>query len=132
MQVMYLQIAIRKGEQAVRESKTREMGLQGRLEKVDLELMDTKAEVADLQEMVEKGHQNLRESRMQQEMDQERLMIANRTTRVELKTVRNQLDIATCDLSDARKDKESLEVCYRSVRGMCSSMYAAVSAIIVR
>ena len=108
------------------------MGLQGRLEEAEVELRHTKMEVADLQEMVEKGRQDLRESRMQYEVGQEQLMIANRTTCEKLKAVRNQLDIATHDLSGARKDKELLEVCYRSVRGMCSSMYAAVSAIIVR
>ena len=97
------------------------MGLQGRLEEAEVELRHTKAEVADLQEMVEKGRQDLRETRMQYEADQERLIIANHTTREELKAVCNHLDIATRDLIDARKGKESLEVCYRSVRGMCSS-----------
>ena len=183
---MCLQVAVRKGEHAVRESKTREMGLQGRLKRVHLELMVTKAEVADLRKMVDKGRQNLREtrmqykadqeqlegalrkskeremgwqgrlkeaevelrhtkmevadlremvekgrqdlgeSRMQHEMDQERLMIANHTTREELKTVRDHLDIATRDLSDARKGKESLEVCYRSLRGMSISICCCV------
>ena len=50
------------------------MGLLGRLEKVELELMDTKAEVASLREMVAKGRQDLRETRMQCEVDQEPMM----------------------------------------------------------
>ena len=84
------------------------MGLQGRLEEAGVELRHTKAEVADLREMVDKGRQD----------------------REELKTVRNQLVIATRDLSGARKVKESLEVCYRSVRGMSSSMYAVLCLLL--
>ena len=72
--------------------------------------------------MVEKGRQDLRESKMQYEADQEQLKSDNRTTCEELKAVSKKLATANHDLSDARKDKESLEVCYRSVRGMSISM----------
>ena len=94
----------------------------GRLEEAALELRHTKAQVAELERLVEKGQRDLKQSRMRYEEEQEQLMIANRTTREELKAVRNQLGGATRDLSDTRRDKESLEVrisiheCERSVQ----------------
>ena len=94
----------------------------GRLEEAVLELRHTKAQVADLERLVEKGQQDLKQSRMRYEEEQEQLMVANRTTHEELKAVHNQLEGATRDLGDARRDKESLEVgisiheCERSVQ----------------
>ena len=120
---------IRQLEEALRESEKREASVQERLQEAVSELGHTKAEVADLQIVVQKGRQDLRETKLQYEVDRKKLIFDHKTTREELKTVRNQLDIATHGLIDARKDKESLEVCYRSVRGMPSSMYAVVSVI---
>ena len=85
--------------------------MQGRLEEAELELRHTKGQVADLQIMVEKGNQDLRDMKTQCKAKQEQLMTDNLTTSEELKAVRSQLDIATRDLSNAMKDKESLEVC---------------------
>ena len=111
-------------EGELRESREREAGLLGRLEEAALELRHTMAQVADLERLVGKGQRDLRNCRMRYEEEQEQLMIANRATREELKpsVVRNQLGGATRDLSDTRRDKESLEVhisiheCERSVQ----------------
>ena len=85
--------------------------MQGRLEEAVLELRHTKGQVADLQIVVEKGNQDLRDMKTQCKAKQEQLKTDNLTTSEELKAVRSQLDIATRDLSNAMKDKESLEVC---------------------
>ena len=85
--------------------------MQGRLEEAELELRHTKGQVADLQIAVEKGNQDLRDMKTQCKAKQEQLKTDNLTTSEELKAVRSQLDIATRDLSNAMKDKESLEVC---------------------
>ena len=106
-------------EEALRESEKREASVQGRLEEAEVELRHTKAEVADLQIVVQNGRQDLRETKLQYEADRKMLISDHETTHKELMDVCNQLDIATRDLIDARKDKELLEVCYsicRSVR----------------
>ena len=113
-------------ESRLKESKEREASVQERLKEAVSELGHTKAQVADLQIVVQKGHQDLRETKLQYEVDRKKLIFDHETTREELKTVHNQLDIATHGLIDARKDKESLEVCYRSVRGMPSSICCCV------
>ena len=53
---------MRKAQQDLRESREREVGLQGRLEKAKLELKHTTTQVTDLQQIMEKGQQDLRES----------------------------------------------------------------------
>ena len=103
---------IRQLEEALRESEKREASVQERLQEAVSELGHTKAQVADLHIVVQKGHQDLRETKLQYEVDRKQLIFDHETTHMELKAVCIQLDIATCDLIDARKDKESLEVCY--------------------
>ena len=154
MKELDYQQRIRQLEEALRESEKREACVQERLKETELELGYNMVHVADLQELVERGQKELRDTKMRYEAQREQLMselddvceefgivthaLADATKDKEtLKTdnaiiceelddVRNQLDIATRDLSDARKDKESLEVCYRSVRGMSSSMLCCV------
>ena len=113
-------------EEALRESKKREASVQERLQEAVSELGHTKAQVADLQIVVQKGHQGLRETKLQYEADRKKLIVDHETTHEELKAVCIQLDIATRDLSDARRDKELLEVCYRSMRGMPSIICCCV------
>lgn len=114
-------------EGELRVHQEREEGLQRRLGEATLELRDSKTWVADLQQMLEKGRQDLIISRVQCEKKQEQLICANHelktsktehartaakldSTREELQAVRNQLEIAIRDLGDNRKEKESLEV----------------------
>ena len=85
---------IRQLEVALRESRERETGLQTRLEETVSEVECTKGEVADLQIVVEKGHQEARETKLQYEVNKKVLISANHTIREDFKAVCNQLDIA--------------------------------------
>ena len=82
----------------------------------------------DYQQRIRQLEEALRESEKREASVQERLQEAVS----ELDDVHHQLVITTRDLSDARKGKESLEVCYRSVRGMPGSMYAVLCAVELR
>ena len=100
---MDYQQRIRQLEVALRESREREMGLQTRLQRAVSEVEDSNAQVADLQIVVEKGRQEARETKLQYEVNKKVLISANHTIREDLKAVYNQLDIATRDVSGARK-----------------------------
>ena len=63
MKEAYYQQRIRQLEVALRESREKETGLQRRLQEAVSEVECTKAEVADLQIVVEKGRQDLSESK---------------------------------------------------------------------
>ena len=79
------------------------MGLQTRLQEAVSEVECTKAQVADLQIVVEKGRREVRETKLQYEVNKKVLISANHTIREDLKAVCNRLDIATRDFSGARK-----------------------------
>ena len=89
---------IRQLEVALRESEEREAGLQRRLE----ELEYTNAQVADLQRLVEQGRREVRETKLQYEVNKKVLISANHTICEDLKAVCNQLDIAIHDFSGVR------------------------------
>ena len=84
---------IRQLEIALKESRERETGLQGRLQEAVSELECTKAQVADLQIVVEKGRQEVTESKLQYEVNRKVLISANHTIREDLKAVCNQLEV---------------------------------------
>ena len=79
MKEVYYQQRIRQLEVALRESRGREMGLQRRLHRTVSELESTKAQVADLQIVVEKGRQEVRETKLQYEVNKKMLISANHT-----------------------------------------------------
>ena len=85
---------IRQLEVALKESREREMGLQTRLHRTVSELECTKAQVADLQIVAKKRHQEVRETKLQYEVNKKVLVSANHTIREDLKAVCNQLKIA--------------------------------------
>ena len=107
-QINYLQRMVKIGQQDLRESEEREARLQRKLEGAELELMHTKSRVANLQTMLENREQDLRESRRQQEQ----LISDYHTIQEKWKAVCNQLDVATREHGEARKNNESLKVCY--------------------
>ena len=90
-------------EVELRESRERETGLQRRLQEAVSELECTKAQVADLQIVVEKGRREVTETKLQYEVNKKVLISANHTIREDLKAVCNQLDIATRDFTVAKK-----------------------------
>ena len=79
MKEVYYQQRIRQLEVALRESRGREMGLQRRLHRTVSELEYTNAQVADLQIVVEKGRQEVRETKLQYEVNKKMLISANHT-----------------------------------------------------
>ena len=94
---------IEQGQQDLRKSKKREASLQRRLQEAVSEVECTKALLADLQIVVEKGRQEVRETKLQYEVNKKVLISANHTIREDLKAVCNQLDIATRDFTVAKK-----------------------------
>ena len=85
---------IRQLEVALKESREREMVFQTRLHRTVSKLECTKAQVADLQIVVEKGRQEVRETKLRYEVNKKVLISANHTIREDLKAVCNQLKIA--------------------------------------
>ena len=82
------------GQQDLRKSKEREASLQRRLQEAVSEVECTKAQVADLQIVVEKGRQEVRETKLQYEVNKKVLISANHSIREDLKAVCNQLEVA--------------------------------------
>ena len=93
---------IRQLEVALRESWEREASLQRRLQEAVSELECTKAQVADLQIVAEKGHREARETKLQYEVNKKVLISANHIICEDLKAVCNRLDIATHNFSGVR------------------------------
>ena len=59
-----------------------------------LDLECTKAQAADLQIVVEKGHQEVRETKLQYEVNKKVLVSANHSIHEDLKAACNQLEVA--------------------------------------
>ena len=85
---------IEQGQQDLRKSKKREASLQRRLQEAVSEVECTKALLADLQIVVEKGRQEVRETKLQYEVNKKVLISANHSIREDLKAVCNQLEVA--------------------------------------
>ena len=90
-------------EVALRKSKEREASLQTRLQEAVSEVECTNAQVADLQIVVDKGRQEVSETKLQYEVNRKVLISANHTIREDLKAVCNWLNIVTHDFTVARK-----------------------------
>ena len=90
------------GQQDLRKSEEREASLQRRLQEAVSELEYTKALLADLEIVVEKGRQEARETKLQYEVNKKVLISANHSIHEDLKALCNCLDIAIHDFSGAK------------------------------
>ena len=80
------------GQQDLRKSEEREASLQRRLQEAVSEVECTKALLADLQIVVEKGRQEVRETKLQYEVNKKVLISANHSIREDLKALCNCSD----------------------------------------